>query len=279
MALKLGKRPAWHNEVTKRSGIAMGMALRPLGAAPLISNDYVSAVTAAVGADWGMFGNDEFSDCVQADDGHYLMVRTANAGSIVVPTLADILALYGAETGFNQNDPSTDQGTVEFLDCQYMVTSGLLGHKANATGYVDPNDLNHLRWCIQLFGGCKFGVNLPQSAMDQFNDGQPWTVLFDDGGIIGGHDVLGVRYDSEWFHIVTWGSVWKVAPSWILKYADEAHALLFADWIEENGAAPNGFNLKKLLTALGEIEYWPTGVGNHRMKRHRRQHRRHKHGN
>jgi hypothetical protein len=251
--MKLGRRPAVHTRRTMRSALALARALDPLGTAPPASNDYVAAVNAATGGNWQMLGNDQYGCCVEADDGHFLMLRTANVGKIVTPTTADILALYSAETGFNQADPNTDTGTDETSDCQYMVTTGLLGHKADGTAMVDISNLDHVRWSIQLFGSCKFGINLPQSAMNQFNAGQPWTVVADDGGIIGGHDVLGVKYDGTMFYAVTWGKLQPVAPPWILKYADEGHALMFADWIESTGTSPSGFSLAPLLSDLSEI--------------------------
>ena len=253
MTLKFGRKPFTATHRSRASGAVMRDMLAELGVPPTVSEDYVSAVTAQSPGGWGMLGNDLYGDCVEADDGHYLMLRTANAGTIVAPTTAQVLALYSAETGFNPNDPSSDQGTDEGSDCQFMCTTGLLGHKANATGFVNPQNISHLKWCIQLFGGCKFGVNFPQSAMDQFNAGQPWTAVQNDGGIIGGHDVLGVKYDGTWFYVITWGQVQQVAPAWILKYAEEAHVLLFADWIEDNGTAPSGFNLDALIAALQQI--------------------------
>jgi hypothetical protein len=252
----------------------MRTALDRLGPPPALSKDYVSAVNHQSPDGWGVLGNDQYGCCVEADDGHYLMLRTANAGSIVIPTTEQILALYSAETGFNPDDPASDQGTDEGSDCEWMVVNGLLGHKASATGFVNPQSISHLKWCIQLFGGCKFGINFPQSAMDQFNAGLPWTVEANDGGIIGGHDVLGVKYNSGWFYVVTWGQLQQVDLAWIMKYAEEAHVLLFSDWITKNGTAPSGFDLKALIAALPQIESQGTVSPMRRHRHHRRVKRR-----
>jgi hypothetical protein len=271
LALKFGRKPAVHNERTKQSGFAMDRALAPLGAAPAVSNDYVAAVDAVTGGNWQMLGNDQWGDCCEADDGHYLMLRTANQGPMVIPTTAEVLALYSAETGFDPSNPNTDQGTDEVSDCEFMVNTGLLGHKAESTAFVDPHNENYLKWCIQLFGGCKFGINFPQSAMDQFNAGQPWTVVANDGGIIGGHDVVGVKYDGTYFYVVTWGKLQAVSPAWIDQYADEAHVLLFPDWIAANGASPAGFSLMTLIEDLKAISFFPTsGIRRHHRRRLRR---------
>lgn len=270
MAFKFGRKPAVHNLHTMKSALAMARALDPLGDAPPVSIDYVSAVNKQSPGGWMMLGNDEYGDCVEAAEGHYLMLRTANTGVITVPTTQQVLALYSAETGFNPGDPNSDQGTSELSDAQYMVGTGFLGHRADATGSLDPADFDHVRWCIQLFGACNFGVNLPQSAVDQFDAARPWTVEADDGGIVGGHDVLGVQYDGTWFYAVTWAKLQPVAPDWIVKYADEAHALLFYDWIMAGGQAPSGFDLPALVADLRSLEDAPPDQGGHARRHHRR---------
>jgi hypothetical protein len=259
LVLKLGRKPAVHTRRTMLSALALDHSLNPLGTPPVVSDDYVAAVDAVTGGNWEMFANDKFGCCVEADEGHYLMLRTANSGTMVMPQTSDVLGLYTAETGFdpkqtdtNGNNP-TDQGTEETSDCAYMVSTGFLGHKADATAMVAPETLDHMRWCIQLFGACKLGVNLPQSAIDQFNAGQPWTVVANDGGIKGGHDVPAVKYDGTMFYIVTWAKLQPVSPDWLSRYTDEAHALIFSDWIEQNGNAPSGWNLPELLAALPQV--------------------------
>lgn len=251
--MRLGRRTPVHTLRTMRSALVLAKALDPLGSPPTVSNDYYSAVENATGGDYGLLGNDRFGCCVEADDGHFLMLRTANTGQIVIPTTEDILALYSAETGFSEGDPSSDQGTDETSDCAYMVKNGLLGHKAEATGMVDPENLDHLRWAVQLFGGCKLGVRLPKSAMDQFNSGQPWSVVANDGGIEGGHDILGVGYVAAGLWAVTWGKRVLIAWDWLTKYLEEAHALLFPDFIRSTGLAPSGFSLSNLLADLPKV--------------------------
>ncbi|HUD11451.1 MAG TPA: hypothetical protein VMS08_03500 [Candidatus Saccharimonadia bacterium] len=265
--MKFGRKPFRPTPRTQVSGAVMRAVLKELGEPPLYSEDYVSAVNVQSPSGWGVLGNENFGCCVQADDGHYLMLRTANAGKIIIPTTEQVLALYSYETGFNPDDPASDQGTDEGSDCEYLVSNGFLGHKADATGFIDPQFITDLKWCIELFGGCKFGINIPQSALDQFNAGEPWTVVTNDANIIGGHDVLGVRYDGVWFYVVTWGEIQRVEPNWILKYAEEAHVLLFADWIKTNGSAPSGFDLKALIAALPQIE--SSTQPSDAMRRHR----------
>jgi hypothetical protein len=249
MTFKLGRWPARHTLRSMRSALVMARALDPLGAPPAASNDYTAAVTVP----WGILRNDTLSDCVCADTGHTLMLRTANASSIVVPTDNDVLALYEAVGGYVPGDASTDNGCVEADMCTYLQKTGFLGHRSDATGSIDPGNLDHLRWCVQLFGACRIGVNLPQSAMDQFDAGQPWDVG-GDATIVGGHDVPIVKYDGDYFYVVTWGKLQPVTPAFITAYNEEAHAELFADWVRSQGTAPSGLDLEDLATKLAQID-------------------------
>lgn len=195
-------------------------------------------------------------NCVCADTGHALMLRTANAsGSIVVPSDADIEKLYEVVGGFDPSDPQdTDNGCDETTMCEYLEKTGFLGHKSDATGTVEPSNLDHLRWCVQLFGTCRLGVNLPQSAVDAFNNSggsQAWDVGGDET-IVGGHDVPLVGYKGDSFLCVTWGVVQPMTGEFILKFVEEVHSELFPDWIAQQGTAPSGFDLQDLLARLGE---------------------------
>jgi hypothetical protein len=283
--MKFGRKPAVFTRRTLLSAFVMHRHLANLGPPPANSADYTTAVERAVGGpnNWGALGNDQYGDCVEADEGHYLMLRTANASSIVVPTTEQVLALYSAETGFNPNDPNTDQGTDETGDCQYMVSTGLLGHKASATGMVDPTNMALMRWCIQLFGACKIGLNVPQSAIDQFNAGQPWAQVPDDGGIAGGHDVPLVRYYADGsFDCITWGQRQRILPNFLAPsagYLEEAHALLFPDFITSTGNTPAGFNLTMLIADLPLVEApTPPQPVDWNSQRRRRKHHHHHHG-
>jgi hypothetical protein len=280
MALKFGRLPAVRTPRTEALGRAMARALEPLGAPPAQSNDYYSPVERQVGGSggWGMLGNDQWGDCVEADEGHYLMLRTANAGTMVVPTADQVLALYSAETGFNPSDPNTDQGTNEASDCAFMVSTGFLDHKAAATGPIDYTNLNNMRWAIQLFGACKIGFNIQQAQVDQFNSGNDWGYV-SGSQTVGGHDVPLVAYYTDGsFDAISWGRRVHCAPSFVATASgliDEAHALIFPDWIEANGAAPSGFDLQQLLIDASEIEGTGPQTGTHSHRWHIKRRRRH----
>jgi hypothetical protein len=182
------------------------------------------------------------------------MLRTANTGTIVIPQDSDIVALYEAVGGYNPADPSTDQGCDETAMCQYLETTGFLDHKADAIGTVEPSNLDHIKWCVQLFGACRLGWSVPNYAMEQFDAGLPFDLdPSGDQTIEGGHDTPIVKYDGEYFYVVTWNKLQPMTPAFFSKYCDEAHSELFFDWIQSQGAAPSGLDLNTLASDLAEI--------------------------
>ena len=257
MIHKLGRRPAVHNRRTMRLAIAMHKALDTLGTPPATSDDYVTAVTSQSSSGWGMFLNDQLGDCVCADSCHQVMLHTANVGTIVIPTNQDCLALYEAVGGYKPGDPSTDQGCDETAMCAYLEATGVAGQKSAATGPIDPTNLDHIRWSVQLFGACRLGIIVDDQMETQFSSGQPWTTpAAANDSSAGGHDVPVVRYDQNFAYVVTWGALQPVAWSLMAQSAflDECHAEVWPDFIAATGNAPNGFDLAQLLGDLGSVE-------------------------
>jgi hypothetical protein len=249
---KYGRRAPVITRRTMRSALLMASTLDALGTPPPESNDYVSKVEVP----WGMMANDRFGCCTAADTGHTLMLRTANAsGSIVVPTDDQVLALYSAVTNppFNASDPLTDNGAQESDVCAYLVSNGFLGHKAQATGNIEPSNLDHLRWAIQLSGFCRIGLNLPGFAEDQFDAGARWDVSVTGDQSTAGHDVPLVDYRNGTFTCVSWGRLQGITPAFLDAYCEEAHWELYPDWITAQGEAPPGFDLTDLASKLKAI--------------------------
>ena len=255
MAYCLGRRPAVHTSRTMQSALALYRALAPLGAPPAVSDDYVSAVTKQ--AAWGVYLNDQLGDCVCADSAHQVMVHTANAGTIVVPSNQDVLALYEAVGGYVPGDASTDRGCDETSMCQYLQATGLAGQKSAGSGMVDPANMDHIRWTVQIFGACRLGIVVDQQMEQQFSSGQPWTTpAAANDPNAGGHDVPVVKYDTEYAYVVTWGGLQPVAWALVAQSAflDECHCEAWPDFVKAGGTAPNGFSLADLLSAAASVE-------------------------
>ena len=249
--MKYGRLAPRHTLRTMRGALALAKAYAPLGAPPSISADYVSAVDKATGGDWGMDGNSRVGDCSIADSSHQIMLHTANAGSIVIPTTAECEALYFRLTG------GPDTGLDETTVCEAMQTIGLAGQKSSGSGMLDPARLDHIRWTAQIFGACRLGIIIDQRFQDEFTRGQPWTRAADPNSRTrGGHDVPVVKYDTEYAWVVTWGQLHAVAWSLMAdpQFLEEAHCEAWPDFCRAGGTAPSGFDLAGLLAELPAVE-------------------------
>lgn len=245
----LGRKPAHYNRKVFRSAMTLGATLDGLGAPPPESVDWTAAVFQATGGDWGgMHGNDRLGDCTIADTANQILLHTANAGRFTIPSDQDVEAAYYALTG------GADDGCVETDVLSYMQRAGLAGQKIDLWGSVNPANLDHIKWCVQLFGACRLGIFVDAAMIQQFESYQPWTAAA--ASPIGGHDVPVVKYDGDWLYVVTWNRIQRVSAQLLAdpKFCEEAHSELWLDWIrQQSGTAPNDFSLDKLAQDLAAI--------------------------
>jgi hypothetical protein len=193
-------------------------------------------------SDWGMLGNDQLGDCTAAGAGHLEMVWTDQvSGTPRTVTTDEVIKFYELQ-GYDPSDPSTDQGANMMDVLASWHSDGLAGDKIAAYARVALED-HTVEQAIALFGGAYIGVNLPNSAIQQFGNGQDWDVVDDDGGIAGGHCVVLVGYDESGATVVTWGRTVKASWDWLRKYTEEAWAVLPSEY--EEGTV-NGFNFSQL---------------------------------
>lgn len=161
---------------------------------------------------WGMLGNDDYGDCAIAGPCHQIMLATAEAGAAAQFDTKSALQNYSAITGFDPNDPSTDQGTAIDDMARYWRHHGLVDANGTAhkiTAYLDltPGDTRELwlaAWLLPLGVGC--GYDLPQSAVDQAQNGQIWDVV-KGSPIVGGHYVPTLARPSSGMGLgISWGN-------------------------------------------------------------------------
>lgn len=248
----LGKKPATHDPRDLKFGRYLIEPKIPLTPTTDLGHpEYFSK-------DWGMLGNDYYGNCVFAGSDHEHMLWDAEAGTSVTFTDQTALADYSAVTGFNKNDPNSDQGTNMRDAMNYRRKTGIVDadnkrHKIAAFTALQPGSIVQLKQCIWLFGAAAVGIEFPDSAMDQFNNGEPWTVV-KGASIEGGHYIPVVQYlaDEDMFICVTWGQLQKVAPSFLQKYMDEAYGVLSEEMLK-GGVSLEGFNLDVLNQDLSDI--------------------------
>jgi|SRR5579872_1953630 len=203
---------------------------------------------------WQMFGNDSIGDCTCAAIAHMLMLMTAHTGPIVIPTITDVISAYSAVSGYNPSTGENDNGAAITDVLNYWKTVGIAGRKIDGWAQLNQANLQHVEQGVYLFSAIDIGVNFPNSAMQQFNAGQPFEVLADDGGIDGGHSVPNFGYGSEGQTCVTWAKRQQMSAQWFQKYCDEAYVVLTKDWIDAaRDIAPNNLDYAALVADLAAI--------------------------
>lgn len=205
---------------------------------------------------WGMLGNDNYGDCVLAGGDHETMLFNKEAGKEVIFTEQNALADYSAITGFNPNDPNTDQGTDMQVAAAYRQKTGLVDstgvrHKVGAYLAIDKRSKHEFMIAMSHFSALGIGIEFPGSAMDQFNEDKNWSVV-KGATIEGGHYIPGLAYNSSYVYIVTWGKLIRATWGFIDKYCDEAVVYLSAEMLT-NGVSLDGFNLPQLQADLSAI--------------------------
>jgi|SRR5579872_1530 len=255
MPFKLGRRPrAFDNRIPSFTWLTREKALPP----PPDAVDW----TKTLPVDLHMFQNDSIGDCVEAAYYHALQVWSENAKPPIwtVPDL-DVVKLYELSSGYNPNDPNTDQGSVLQTVLAYLVKNGApVGqqaqhrHKLAAYVEIDVSRLDDIRRVIAECGVCYIGFNVPAYLM---NSGPPqvWDLNpAGDNTIIGGHCVALAGYQAEGLHLISWGQTYRMTWPFFAHFCDEAYAMIDPDWVEKRGTTPGGLSLAELEAAMQAIK-------------------------
>jgi|SRR5665213_258515 len=204
---------------------------------------------------WGMYGNDTIGDCTCASKAHILMVVSANAGHLITPPLADVIEMYSAVSGYDPSTGANDNGAAMTDVNDYLLSHGLSGRKVLGWVQIDQTNRTHFEQCVALFGACDVGVQLPNSAMTQFNNGEAWDIVKNDGGIDGGHDVPYFGYGSQGETCVTWAQLQPTGIPWFMKYVDEGYGIIWDDWFDTTtNMSPSHFDRDGLWFALQALK-------------------------
>lgn len=238
--MKYGRLPA-HDPAT-HPRLQLGPALDLSTIAPPAAVDELSAV-----ADWPMYLNDSLGDCTIAAAGHMIEAWTRlGRGTTVEISDAQVLTAYEAVGGYRPGHPDTDQGAVMQDVLGYWRKTGIGGQKILAFAELDVRNAAEVRAALWLFGHVYIGLNVPLSAEQQFDAGQPWDVVANDGGIQGGHAVDVGAYDANGVRLVTWAAVQRMTAAFWAKYVEEAWVVVDEAWISQAGGSPPGLDTAAL---------------------------------
>jgi hypothetical protein len=220
--------------------------------------------------DWWMLGNgpDESvepgfqgaGDCVWAGAAHEHRLLNKVVRKLDLQfTGRNVIDDYSAATGYVLDDPSTDNGTDVHKALDYRRRTGIgdangARHKIGAYVALDPKNWDHLRQAVYIFGAVGIGFSFPNSAWQQFNNGEPWDVVSDDGGNDGGHyvPVMGAP-SADKVAVVTWGKRQEMTKAFYEKYNDECWVYITPEELNSSGAGLHGFDIQKLNSYLAAL--------------------------
>lgn len=177
---------------------------------------------------WRMFLNDKYGDCTMAAAAHADMAWNMLVNeSDPIPSDPEVKKEYFALTG------GVDSGLVETTLLAHWKSNGLFGYTIDAYAPVPHTDINAIKQAIAFYGGCYMGVQLPESAQQQFVQDGPstWSVV-PNSPIEGGHAIHAVGYNNLGVQIISWGQVVTCTYEWITKYLDEAYALISKQFVQ-----------------------------------------------
>jgi hypothetical protein len=205
-------------------------------------------------------GNDKYGDCVEAEEAHFIGVVTgAGEGTLYSYTPEQTLALYTALTGFNPNDPSTDQGTDPVACLNYFTQNAYAdGSKLAGWAMGDANDQALTQYGLDTFGNAKAWLGLPDALVQNMPtaSGFVWDTSLGGADNANGHCVGFGGYTEQGVIVMTWGMTgiitWDALASWCVPAAGGgiAHRVT-SDWINRaSGNSPTGLNLAALQSVL-----------------------------
>jgi hypothetical protein len=252
--LYLGKTPARHGAVTFKMSQFVDLD-------SVVLPKYFGHEREKI--DYGVLDNDECGDCVIADIAHRIMIDARGCGRPVPTFNKTVVPIYTALTGYDPKVPldadgnnPTDNGTDMAAAAEYWRTNGIKDdvgviHKAKAYGEIQVGNWDQLLKATYLYGGASLGVQLPQSAMDQFDQQVPWTILTGSPDIVGGHAITSCGLNTEGhLVIITWGRTQAVTRPWLERFMDEGVCTFSREYLLSTNRTPELFDEVSLDAAL-----------------------------
>jgi hypothetical protein len=240
----LGKLPANHKKLAELPRFSTFLS-SSLPQQPPVCN-WIKGVT-----NWGPMGNDARGCCTVSGAGHIIQgLSYAATGTPVVLSDDVIEAKYIELTGYDPATGANDTG----ISCTDLLNNwrdeGIGGNHIDGYVVIDPTNTDEVQKAIYYLGAVYVGVNLPKSAEDQTDAGQPWDTVFWSPSI-GGHLVPYMTYGPDGEECITWGGVQDVTNRFTIRQCDEMYAIVDRIFLTNSGRTPGaGLDVAGMLNAM-----------------------------
>lgn len=209
-----------------------------------------------------MFMNDQIGDCAIA--GSIEEVRLANALRGVTVNFTDKTAVenYSAIAGYVPGDPDTDEGTDVHVLYEARQTTGIVDsdgkhHKIIDYAGLTPGDFDELLIALSLFDMVGIGIQVPDYAEPQFEEGEPWRLMPGRHRIVGGHyiPIVGAQ-DRSAAQLFTWGGLTSIEDTFYAAMNTVAVVALTEELFTRD-KSPEGIDMKQLAADLLALNTGP----------------------
>ena len=244
--MKLGKLPPRHD--LRTLDLARYVDTSVLPTPPASTRRAETAHTT-----FAVFGNDKAGDCTIAGRGNLRRFWAAITSRAAPVTDTDVLTAYTRLTGYDPATGANDTGAVELDVLNDWRKVPFAGETIDAYAAIDIRDDEQTRLGIYLFDGIYAGYELPESALEQFRAGEPFTVV-PGAPVAGGHCMVEVDYDADGVWLVTWGRLVHATWDWVHTYRDEGYAIISSlDQLLATGLTVDGLDLAHLSADLAAV--------------------------
>jgi hypothetical protein len=218
----------------------------------------------------GVIAKTGIGNCTCAGAAEYFNIASAFSG--IYPggvhfTTNTVIGLY-ERFGYILGDESTDNGAELTQVAASLVKLPIIddqGHSHQLAGWSqlrDPTNPWTLRRGINMFGAVYMGYCMPDNAMEDFDEEEPFIDTSPSADPNEGHCMIYSFSDlASWVEspttasgkVVTWGVAQGLSPDWNSKYAYQALVLVTQDYIAKNGTTIQGFDLEQMLHESQEV--------------------------
>lgn len=202
-----------------------------------------------------MLGNDRYGCCVEVGMANAVRLFNAAFGKEVDFSEENVLSEYSKITAFDPKTGANDGGTVMLDAAKYWRKHGIKDvagktHKILAFIKLEPGNVDQLLKAVYFFGCALIGIQLTDTAINQFNRGEIWDGS--EGIYQGGHLAAVVSKRQRAINCVTWAKEQKFIPEFYKKFSDEAIVPLSLEYLDAE-CSPEGLNMPELIKALKSL--------------------------
>lgn len=143
-----------------------------------------------------MFNNSIYGDCVIAQQAHFILrLEKYEQGTQIPIADKEVTDEYFRQSG------GADNGLYMLNAMKEWRNHGILiGDKVYyiyAFAKAEPLDHTQIKYCIYLFNGLPFGMQVYQTDINQFYASEPWHLTNNNGAFRGGHGVYTFSYKTQ----------------------------------------------------------------------------------